>query len=84
MMDERHKLYKQKGGVNMRTEEPKNYIPEDILELAAGDPRSAFGIMAEMETLGISSVKTEKGTILAEGVETPIQQVELPPIILPI
>jgi len=28
-------------------EQPKNYIPEDILDEAFDDPRSAFGIMAE-------------------------------------
>lgn len=29
--------------------QPKNHIPDDILEDADGDPRSAFGVMAELE-----------------------------------
>jgi hypothetical protein len=33
------------------TNEAKNYIPEDVLDEAQGDPRTAFGLIAMKELL---------------------------------
>lgn len=42
---------------------PKNYIPEDVLSEAGGDPRVTFGTMALQELAVIEGNSAQQGVI---------------------
>lgn len=49
--------------------QPKNYIPESFLDAANGDPRSAFGLMAEAEMKSRETSMATKTEIIREIAE---------------
>lgn len=52
------------------TNEAKNFIPEEILDEANGDPRSAFGIMATRELIasnkGVENIVPEQTQLVPD------------------
>lgn len=54
--------------------ESKNYIPEDVLDEAEGDPRTAFGIMALKELDHVNSnLKKQNSVEMQAGNQYTIQ-----------
>lgn len=53
---------------------PKNFIPEDVLDKADGDPRAAFGTMALEELAAIEQSSVQKEAIMMKAVKEPSTQ----------
>jgi hypothetical protein len=54
--------------------QPKNYIPDDVLAEADGDPRAAFGIMATKEVLSSNQTPSGKTFVMEQNKSVRVQK----------